>query len=86
MSKKKVVLAYSGGLDTSFCIPWLTRENNCEVHAITVNTGGFTADDAVRLEERAFQLGAASFKIVDAQQDFYIPPQLMNLMPPLIDL
>lgn len=71
MSKKKVVLAYSGGLDTSFCIPWLTRENNCEVHAITVNTGGFTADDAVRLEERAFQLGAASFKIVDAQQDFY---------------
>jgi argininosuccinate synthase len=45
MSKKKVVLAYSGGLDTSFCIPWLTRENNCEVHAITVNTGGFTAED-----------------------------------------
>ena len=42
MSKKKVVLAYSGGLDTSFCIPWLSRENNCEVHAITVNTGGFS--------------------------------------------
>ena len=41
------------------------------MHAITVNTGGFTADDAARLEERAFQLGAASFKIVDAQQDFY---------------
>jgi len=71
MSKKKVVLAYSGGLDTSFCIPWLTRENNCEVHAITVNTGGFTAEDVTRLEDRAFQLGAASFKIVDAQQDFY---------------
>jgi argininosuccinate synthase len=71
MSKKKVVLAYSGGLDTSFCIPWLTRENNCEVHAITVNTGGFTPEDVSRLEERAFQLGAASFKIVDAQQDFY---------------
>ena len=71
MSKKKVVLAYSGGLDTSFCIPWLTRENNCEVHAITVNTGGFTPEDVARLEERAFQLGAASFKIVDAQQDFY---------------
>jgi argininosuccinate synthase len=71
MSKKKVVLAYSGGLDTSFCIPWLTRENNCEVHAITVNTGGFTAEDVSRLEERAFQLGATSFKIVDAQHDFY---------------
>jgi len=71
MSKKKVVLAYSGGLDTSFCIPWLTRENNCEVHAITVNTGGFSADDVLRLEERAYQLGAASFKMVDAQQDFY---------------
>lgn len=71
MSKKKVVLAYSGGLDTSFCIPWLTRENNCEVHAITVNTGGFNAEDVLRLEERAYQLGAASFKIVDVQHDFY---------------
>ncbi|NBU35722.1 MAG: argininosuccinate synthase [Bacteroidetes bacterium] len=71
MSKKKVVLAYSGGLDTSFCIPWLSRENNCEVHAITVNTGGFSAEDVLKLEERAFQLGAASFKMVDAQQDFY---------------
>jgi argininosuccinate synthase len=71
MSKKKVVLAYSGGLDTSFCIPWLTRENNCEVHALTVNTGGFNAEDVLRLEERAIRLGAASFHLVDAQQDFY---------------
>jgi argininosuccinate synthase len=71
MSRKKVVLAYSGGLDTSFCIPWLTRQNHCEVHAITVNTGGFSPGDAIRLEERAYQLGAVSFRMVDAQQDFY---------------
>ena len=39
--KSKVVLAYSGGLDTSFCIPYLTREKQLEVHTLLVNTGGF---------------------------------------------
>jgi len=68
---KKVVLAYSGGLDTSFCIPWLVRENGCEVHALTVNTGGFTPGDLLQLEQRALQLGAASFHAVDARQEFY---------------
>ena len=43
----KVVLAYSGGLDTSFCISYLTKEKHMEVHAVCVNTGGFSTKDIV---------------------------------------
>jgi argininosuccinate synthase len=50
--KTKVILAYSGGLDTSFCIPYLTREKGMEVHTVLVNTGGFTAAEIIRLEEK----------------------------------
>ncbi len=71
MSAPKVVLAYSGGLDTSFCIKYLTKEKGYEVHALTVDTGGFTPEQLQAMEERAYQLGAASFKAVDAVQDFY---------------
>ena len=42
--KKKVVLAFSGGLDTSFCVPWLINEKELEVHTVIVNTGGFSDD------------------------------------------
>lgn len=72
MSKnKKVVLAYSGGLDTSFCIQYLTQEKGMEVHALTVNTGGFTEEEIEGLEKRAFKLGATSFKCIDAVRDYY---------------
>lgn len=71
MSTPKVVLAYSGGLDTSFCIKYLTQEKGYEVHALTVDTGGFSPAQLQAMEERAYQLGAASFKAVDAVQDFY---------------
>lgn len=71
MSTPKVVLAYSGGLDTSFCIKYLTQEKGYEVHALTVDTGGFSPAQLQAMEERAYQLGAASFKAVDATQDFY---------------
>ena len=72
MSKnKKVVLAYSGGLDTSFCIKYLSSEKGMEVHALTVNTGGFTPQEVEALEKRAFALGAASFKCIDAVRDYY---------------
>lgn len=67
--KTKVVLAFSGGLDTSFCIPYL-KEKGLEVHTVTVNTGGFTADEETMLAERAVALGAASHKNIDAV-DFY---------------
>lgn len=71
MPNKKVVLAYSGGLDTSFCVQYLTREKGYEVHALTVNTGGFDETEAKALEAKAFELGASSYKIVDAVPRFY---------------
>ena len=70
MSKKKVILAYSGGLDTSYCIVYL-NELGYEVHAVLVNTGGFTADEIQELERRAFTLGAKSFKEVNNENEYY---------------
>ena len=71
MSHKKVVLAFSGGLDTSFCIKYLTLEKGMEVHALTVNTGGFSAEEIDVLRGRALTLGAASFKAIDAVPFYY---------------
>jgi argininosuccinate synthase len=71
MNDNKVVLAYSGGLDTSFCIKHLSTEKGLEVHALTVNTGGFTPEELNGLEERALQLGARTFRAVDAVPEFY---------------
>jgi argininosuccinate synthase len=68
---KKVVLAYSGGLDTSFCVKYLTIEQDCEIHAVTVNTGGFTKAELAVMEEKAYALGAKSFAVVDAIQEYY---------------
>ncbi len=71
MDRPKVVLAYSGGLDTSFCIKHLTQERGFEVHALTVNTGGFSRAEILELEDRAYQLGAASFTLRDVVTDYY---------------
>ncbi len=71
MSKQKVVLAYSGGLDTSFCIKYLTNEKGYEIHALTVDTGGFTNAELEAMEARAYELGAASYKAIDATKNFY---------------
>ena len=68
---KKVVLAFSGGLDTSFCVPYLKNEKGLEVHTVMVNTGGFTAEEAKRIEERAMELGAASHTNIDAVETYY---------------
>ncbi|MEL6866345.1 MAG: argininosuccinate synthase [Bacteroidota bacterium] len=70
-SSKKIVLAYSGGLDTSFCIPYLTREKGYEVYALTVNTGGFNKRALGLLEAQAYRLGAHSFKYVDIEKKYY---------------
>ncbi len=67
----KVVLAFSGGLDTSFCVPYLKNEKGLEVHTIMVNTGGFTPEEAAKIEERALALGAASHVTVDASETYY---------------
>lgn len=69
--KEKVVLAFSGGLDTSYCVPWLMNEKELEVHTVIVNTGGFSAEEAKQIEERALTLGAASHTCIDAVEDYY---------------
>ena len=66
----KVVLAFSGGLDTSFCVPYL-KEKGYEVHTVMVNTGGFSAEEEKAIEERALTLGAASHKNVNAVDTYY---------------
>lgn len=71
MSNHKVVLAYSGGLDTSFCILHLTQDKGLEVHALTVDTGGFSAEQLKTMEERALALGAKSFRVANALHDYY---------------
>ncbi|MDE6765936.1 MAG: argininosuccinate synthase, partial [Duncaniella sp.] len=58
--KKKVVLAFSGGLDTSFAAKYLSEDLGYEVHTAVANTGGFSPADLERIEQRALQLGAAS--------------------------
>jgi len=68
---KKLVLAYSGGLDTSFCVKYLSKDKKYEVHAVSVNTGGFTKQDVKSLEEKALFLGATSYKSIDAVELFY---------------
>lgn len=69
--KEKVVLAFSGGLDTSFCVPYLIKERGLEVHTVMVNTGGFTKEEEQKIEERAISLGATSHKTIDAVEEYY---------------
>ncbi len=71
MKNNKVVLAYSGGLDTSFCIKYLTQEKGLEVHAALVDTGGFSAAEIDAVKERALMLGAKDFIHLDAVDRYY---------------
>ena len=66
-----VVLAYSGGLDTSFCVKYLTQEKGLAVHAVIINTGGFSAEEIAAVETKAYQLGAKSFKAIDVTKKYY---------------
>ena len=68
---KKVVLAYSGGLDTTFCALHLSKDLGHEIHAVLVNTGGFSAKELQDIEQRAHALGVASFRVLDVVQDYY---------------
>lgn len=68
---KKLVLAYSGGLDTSYCAKYLSKEKGFEVHAVSVNTGGFSKEEIASIEEKALELGASSYTSIDAVQTFY---------------
>ena len=67
---KKIVLAYSGGLDTSYCLKKLSNEGN-QVHAININTGGLSKNDIEEMKEKAYELGAHTFKSINSLKLFY---------------
>ena len=67
---KKVVIAYSGGLDTSYCAKSLSNEG-FEVHAVSVNTGGFSKEEVQRIGDNAKKIGATTYKNIDAVSSFY---------------
>lgn len=68
---KKVVLGFSGGLDTSFCVKYLREEKNFEVHTVIVDTGGFSREELREIEAHAYRLGVASHITVDAVNGYY---------------
>lgn len=71
MEKKKVVLAFSGGLDTSFCVKYLSEEQGYEVYTAIANTGGFSKEELARIDGLARQLGAADHATLDIEQEYY---------------
>lgn len=67
----KVVVAYSGGLDTSYCVKYLIHEKNLEVHTILVNTGGFNEKELEEVKERALELGSTHHENKNILKEFY---------------
>jgi argininosuccinate synthase len=68
---KKVVVAFSGGLDTSFTVMYLAKEKGYEVHAVCADTGGFSEAQLKTNEENAYKLGAAKFAVLDVTKEYY---------------
>lgn len=68
---KKVVLGFSGGLDTSFCVKYLGEDQGYEVHSIIVNTGGFSEEELKQIEEHAYKLGVKTHTTVNAIKGYY---------------
>ena len=72
MKKNKiVVIAYSGGLDTSYCAHLMASDPENEVHAVTVNTGGFSTEEVADIEQKALAFGVDKYLCIDAQQVLY---------------
>ena len=71
MDNKKVVLAFSGGLDTSFCVKYLSEDCGYEVYTAIANTGGFSAEELKNIEARALALGAKAHATLDITQEYY---------------
>ncbi len=69
--KEKVLLAFSGGLDTSFCVKYLSEDKGYEVYTAIANTGGFSAEELGQIEERAYQLGAKKHYTLDVTNEYY---------------
>jgi argininosuccinate synthase len=68
---KKVVLGFSGGLDTSYCVKYLTAELGYEIHTVIVNTGGFNEEELQHIEQHAYKLGAKTHTAVNAVESYY---------------
>jgi argininosuccinate synthase len=66
---KKLVIAYSGGLDTSYCAVSLSKEY--DVHAVSVNTGGFTSEEIKKIESNAYKMGVSTYRNIDAIATFW---------------
>lgn len=70
-AKKKIVLGFSGGLDTTFCVKYLSEDLGYEVHSILVQTGGFSTEELQKIEAHAHALGVASHTTIDAVHSYY---------------
>lgn len=68
---KKLVLAYSGGLDTSYCAVYFSKNKGFDVHAVSINTGGFTDEEIKSIENKAYKMGVETYKNIDAVETFY---------------
>ena len=71
MENKQVVLGFSGGLDTTFCVKYLTEDKGFDVHSVIVNTGGFTEEESVQIEAHAYKLGVKTHTTVNAVEGYY---------------
>lgn len=71
MKKQKVVLAYSGGLDTSFCVKYLSKEKGLDVYTVLIDTGGFESDELKAIGDKALLMGARKHIVVDATKEYY---------------
>ncbi|MBT32919.1 MAG: argininosuccinate synthase, partial [Thalassobius sp.] len=69
--KKKVVLAFSGGLDTSYCVKYLSEDCGYEVYTAIVNTGGFDSSELSEIEKSAYALGVKEHKTIEATEQYY---------------
>ncbi len=70
-TKRSVVVGFSGGLDTTFCVKYLTIEKGYEVHSVVVNTGGFSSAELEQIEAHAYRLGVKTHTTIDAVESYY---------------
>jgi len=71
MKKNKIVLAFSGGLDTSYCVKYLKHEKNFDIYSALVNTGGFSLDELESVKQKAIFLGVTNHVVLEKTQDYY---------------